>query len=65
MVALFTGELSQLFGGSGQEVLNAGILAFAVVMLAWHNVWMARHGRELAAELHGVAAAQGGAGWGS
>jgi high-affinity iron transporter len=51
VVALFTGGLSQLFGGSGQEVFNAGILAFAVVMLTWHNVWMARHGRELAAEL--------------
>ncbi len=51
VVALFTGGLSQLFGGSGQEVFNAGILAFAVIMLTWHNVWMARHGRELAAEL--------------
>lgn len=51
VVALFTGGLSQLFGGSGQEVFNAGILSFAVVMLTWHNVWMARHGRELAAEL--------------
>jgi high-affinity iron transporter len=51
VVALFTGELSQLFGGSGQEVFNAGILSFAVIMLTWHNVWMARHGRELAAEL--------------
>jgi high-affinity iron transporter len=26
-------------------------LSFAVVMLTWPNVWMARHGRELAAEL--------------
>ena len=51
VVALFTGGLSQLFGGSGQEVFNAGILGFAVIMLTWHNVWMARHGRELAAEL--------------
>jgi high-affinity iron transporter len=51
MVALFTGGLSELFGGTGQEVFNAGILSFAVVMLTWHNVWMARHGRELAAEL--------------
>ena len=25
--------------------------ALAVVMLTWHNVWMARHGRELAGEL--------------
>ncbi len=51
LVALFTTALSNLFGGSGQEVFNAGILAFAVLMLTWHNVWMARHGRELVAEL--------------
>jgi high-affinity iron transporter len=51
LVALFTSGLSELFGGSGQEVFNAGILSFAVIMLTWHNVWMARHGRELAAEL--------------
>lgn len=51
VVALFTGGLSELFGGNGQEVFNAGILSFAVIMLTWHNVWMARHGRELAAEL--------------
>src|SRR5271155_2197755 len=50
-VALFTGGLSELFGGSGQEVFNAGILGFAVLMLTWHNVWMSRHGRELVAEL--------------
>jgi high-affinity iron transporter len=57
LVALFTSQLSQLFGGSGQELFNAGILGFAVVMLAWHNVWMARHGRELAAEMRAAGAA--------
>jgi high-affinity iron transporter len=51
VVAIFTGGLSELFGGSGQEVFNASILGFAVLMLTWHNVWMARHGRELVAEL--------------
>jgi high-affinity iron transporter len=51
IVALFTGGLSQLFHGSGQELFNACILGFAVLMLGWHNVWMARHGRELAAEM--------------
>ena len=30
---------------------NAAILALAVVMLAWHNIWMASHGREMAANL--------------
>jgi FTR1 family protein len=35
----------------GQELFNAAILTVAVVMLTWHNVWMARHGSELAGEL--------------
>jgi high-affinity iron transporter len=51
IVAVFTGELAAAFAGAGQEMFNASILAVAVVMLAWHNVWMARHGREMAAEL--------------
>jgi high-affinity iron transporter len=51
LVALFAGGLSQLFHGNGQELFNASILGFAVLMLGWHNVWMARHGRELAAEM--------------
>ncbi len=51
LVAVFTGGLSELFGGSGQEIFNASILGFAVLMLTWHNVWMSRHGRELVAEL--------------
>ena len=57
LVALFTRQISELFGGSGQELFNAGILGFAVVMLGWHNVWMARHGRELAAEMRAAGAA--------
>jgi high-affinity iron transporter len=51
VVAAFAGELSNLFQGSGQEVFNAAILLLAVVMLTWHNVWMASHGREMAREL--------------
>jgi high-affinity iron transporter len=51
LVALFAEVLSQAFAGSGQELFNATILGIAVVMLTWHNVWMARHGRELAAEM--------------
>ena len=51
VVAVFTGGLSELFHGNGQELFNAAILSFAVLMLGWHNVWMARHGRELAAEM--------------
>ena len=57
LVAVFTGGLSELFGGNGQELFNASILGFAVLMLGWHNVWMARHGRELAAEMRAAGAA--------
>lgn len=42
--------LSALAEGMGQELFNASILGIAVVMLAWHNIWMAHHGRELAAQ---------------
>lgn len=52
VVAAFAGALSNLFSGMGQELFNAAILCVAVVMLTWHNVWMARHGSELAGELH-------------
>jgi high-affinity iron transporter len=51
VVAAFAGALSNLFAGMGQELFNAAILVIAVVMLTWHNVWMARHGAELAGEL--------------
>ncbi|HEY8260193.1 MAG TPA: FTR1 family protein [Methylosinus sp.] len=61
VVALFADAISQAVAGRGQELFNAGVLALAVVMLAWHNIWMARHGRELAGELAaaGRAAAAG------
>jgi high-affinity iron transporter len=54
IVAAFTGVLSQLFSGMGQELFNAAILGVAVVMLTWHNVWMAHHGREMAGEMRAV-----------
>ncbi len=54
IVALFTGTIAAAFAGSGQELLNAGILFLAVLMLAWHNIWMAQHGKELAEQLKSV-----------
>lgn len=54
VVAAFAGAISQLFAGMGQELLNAAILGLAVAMLIWHNVWMARHGSELAGEFRAV-----------
>jgi high-affinity iron transporter len=51
LVGLFINTISNAFEGVGQELFNAGILSIAVVMLIWHNVWMARHGREIANEM--------------
>ncbi len=56
LVAAFAGALAGALAGVGQEVFNASILLLAVAMLTWHNVWMASHGRELAAEVGKVGA---------
>jgi high-affinity iron transporter len=56
-VAVFAGAISQAFEGSGQELFNACVLGVAVVMLMWHNAWMARHGREIAAAMRQVGTA--------
>ena len=57
IVAVFAGGISQAFEGAGQELFNASILGVAVVMLMWHNTWMARHGREIAVTMYQVGAA--------
>ena len=49
LVAFGAEKISQLAEGLGQELFNASILGIAVAMLAWHNIWMSVHGRELAA----------------
>jgi high-affinity iron transporter len=54
LVAGFAGALGNAFAGTGQELFNAAILMTAVLMLGWHNVWMARHGRAIAAEMKSV-----------
>jgi high-affinity iron transporter len=51
VVALFAEAIAGLFDGAGQELVNAAILFLAVLMLAWHNAWMASHGREMARDL--------------
>jgi high-affinity iron transporter len=50
LVAGFAGEIAEAVQGVGQELFNAAVLFLAVAMLGWHNVWMGRHGRELAVE---------------
>ena len=54
LVALFAGEIADALAGAGQEVFNAAILLVAVAMLGWHNVWMRRHGREMAREMAAI-----------
>jgi high-affinity iron transporter len=54
LLAAFAGAVSDAIGGAGQELFNASILGIAVVMLAWHNTWMARHGREMASHARAV-----------
>jgi high-affinity iron transporter len=48
LVALFTGKIAELAEGVGQELFNAIILSLAAAMLAWHNIWMSRHGMQMA-----------------
>ena len=57
VVAMFAGVISDAFQGSGQELFNASVLGIAVLMLMWHNAWMARHGREIADEMRRVGTA--------
>jgi len=57
LLAAFAGQLSHLFAGTGQDLFNATVLLTAVLMLAWHNVWMSSHGRAIAAEMKSVGAA--------
>jgi high-affinity iron transporter len=46
-VAAGAGAIAAAVAGIGQELFDASILFAAVGMLGWHNVWMARHSREL------------------
>lgn len=61
IVAAFANQIAEAMEGMGQEIFNATVLLMAVAMLGWHNIWMQRHGRELAAQMGkvGAAAAQG------
>ena len=54
LVAAFAARISEAAAGMGQEVFNAAVLFAAAFMLGWHNVWMGRHGREMAADIGAV-----------
>jgi high-affinity iron transporter len=54
VVAAGAEAISTLAEGMGQEIFNASILGIAVAMLAWHNIWMSSHGRELASQAKAI-----------
>lgn len=54
VVATFAGTISNAMDGIGQEIFNAAVLLAAVAMLAWHNAWMASHGRQMASDMRKV-----------
>jgi high-affinity iron transporter len=54
ILAVFAGTIATALEGVGQEVFTAAILGIAVIMLGWHNIWMARHGREVAAQMTAI-----------
>lgn len=56
VVAMLTGHISALAEGSGQELFNAGVLGLAVLMLAWHNIWMSRHAKDLVRDARQIGA---------
>jgi high-affinity iron transporter len=54
LLALFAGSLSDALAGVGQEVFTASALIVAAIMLSWHQLWMGRHGREIAREMNAM-----------
>ncbi|MEP7058290.1 MAG: FTR1 family protein [Caldimonas sp.] len=58
-LALAAERISGWYDGIGQDLLNIGILATAVVMLVWHCVWVSTHGREMAANARTLGASVG------
>jgi high-affinity iron transporter len=51
LIAGVAGAIAGSFEGMGQEIFNACVLLAAVLMLGWHHLWMAEHGRALAGQL--------------
>lgn len=57
VVALGAGVIAESVNGSGQELFNACVLFAAVLMIAWHVIWMSSHARELVQHMQAVGGA--------
>jgi high-affinity iron transporter len=40
-------QIGSLADGIGQDLVNVAILGLALLMLAWHCIWVSTHGREM------------------
>ena len=54
LIAAFADVISSWASGMGQELFNASVMFIAVVMLAWHSIWMGKHSREMAQQISAV-----------
>lgn len=61
-MAALADRIAQWAEGTGPDLFNALVLGIAVIMLAWHNIWMSHHGAQMAREarLVGQAVLSGG-----
>jgi len=55
-LALSAEVIAEAAAGMGQELFNATVLFAAVAMIAWHAIWMATHGREIALQMQALGA---------
>jgi len=53
-LALGAGVIADAAAGMGQELFNATVLFAAVAMIAWHAIWMATHGKEMALQMQAL-----------
>ncbi len=53
-VAVFTDQISNIFNGVGQEILNASILFTASLLIGATVIWMHKHGKEMKAKMNHV-----------
>lgn len=54
LLALVADSITPLADGMGQELLNATILFFAVIMLTWHLLWMRKHAAQITRKVKNV-----------
>jgi len=56
VLAVSAEAVAEAAAGMGQELFNATVLFAAVAMIAWHAIWMATHGRQMALQMQALGA---------